>query len=117
MRLLLKVTHIHNSPGMSQDEIDLSRTLSLTCNFVFIAEMFWKVATYSWKKYIKSRWNQLDFFLVVISVIPTTLYCRALSPLASTWARICFECACVMSCAAPLLSLTRSRLGPIRSST
>ena len=85
---LAPVTNAHrqHSPGMSDQERELSQTLSFTCNFVFIAEMFWKVATYSWKKYIKSRWNQLDFFLVVISVIPQLSVFVARSPLISTWA-------------------------------
>ena len=56
-------------PGMTDAEEELCRMLNLVCNFVFIAEMLWKVTAYTWKKYIKSGWNRLDFFLVVISIL------------------------------------------------
>jgi len=57
-----------HSPAITKDERDLSRYLSFVCNFVFIFEFMWKVATYGWKGYIRNKWNRLDFFLVVVSV-------------------------------------------------
>ena len=63
------VSLVLQRPGMPQIERNLSTYLNLACNFVFIAEMLWKVKAYSWRKYIRNRWNQLDFFLVVISII------------------------------------------------
>jgi len=38
-------------------------------NGIFIIECGWKIAAYGWKKYITSKWNRLDFFLVVTSIL------------------------------------------------
>ena len=39
------------------------------CTFVFVLEMLVKVTAFSFRGYVQSRWNILDGFIVLISVV------------------------------------------------
>jgi hypothetical protein len=40
---------------------------------VFILEGALKIAALGWKRYLSSKWNQLDIFIVILSIIGIVL--------------------------------------------
>jgi hypothetical protein len=56
-------------PSVSPLEREIIKYMNLAVNYVFLLECILKIMSYGFLKYLKNRWNQLDFFLVVTSLV------------------------------------------------
>lgn len=102
------VSLILQRPSMPKMEADLLAQVTVAVNFIFLTECFWKIFTYGWWKYIKSRWNQLDFFLVVTSLIDMAVEWAAPSGSDAEWIRF-FRTFRIFRALRPLRVISRAK--------